>query len=105
MLTVKNLTKQTFTINTTNHRTLGPKEMITLDTPEYLSNPILRRLQDLNLIMVYQTPQEHIIRKEPSKTKPKNQSAAEKMDNIEKLVSSAPKKRGRKKKNTTKESE
>lgn len=96
MLVVKNLTRQTFTINTIKYRTLGPKQTIEIESNEFVSNAVLQKLEANKNIMVYQKPITIETSQVPSAEK--NTNLSEQMENIENLVSS-PKKRGRKKKN------
>lgn len=106
MLNVKNLTRQSFTINTHDYRILKPGATIQITSAEYFGNTALQRLKSLNQIMVYQVPT--IVKKEV-KSPPKPIAVEEpvkqkevKAENIEK--STPTKRRGRKKK-TNKESE
>lgn len=91
MVVVKNLTNQSFTINTIQYRILKPHQIIEIDVEEYRKNKTIKGLEHNGNIMVYQK-QQTITQtiEQPEK--------AEQIDN-EEIKTATPKKRGRRKKN------
>lgn len=91
MVVVKNLTNQSFTINTIQYRILKPHQIIEIDVEEYRKNKTIKGLEHNGNIMAYQKQQTITQTIEQPKE-------VEQIDNKE-IKTVTPKKRGRRKKN------